>query len=173
MADTKMEAIATQMESDEMKGKYLTFWTEKQLFGVPIANVVQIVGMQEITQVPEYPSYAKGIINLRGTIIPLIDIRLRFGKPEAEYDDRTCIIVTNIHESSFGFIVDEVDEVTNIDDDMISPPPKLSDDTVNTYLTGIARLKNAGDEAEKIVLTIDTAKILGENEFAALSSAAQ
>ena len=159
--------VAVDGNNDEMKGKYLTFWTDDQLFGVPIKDVVQIVGMQKITQIPEYPDYAKGIINLRGTIVPLIDVRLRLGKPEKEYNDRTCIIVTSVHNSYFGFIVDEVEEVTDISDDMISPPPKLSGDTVNKYLTGIARMN------DKLVLTIDTAKILGEEEFDALLQSAE
>lgn len=159
--------VAVDGNNDEMKGKYLTFWTDDQLFGVPIKDVVQIVGMQKITQIPEYPDYAKGIINLRGTIVPLIDVRLRLGKPEKEYNDRTCIIVTSVHNSYFGFIVDEVEEVTDISDDMISPPPKLSGDTVNKYLTGIAKMN------DKLVLTIDTAKILGEEEFDALLQSAE
>jgi purine-binding chemotaxis protein CheW len=159
--------VAVDGNNDEMKGKYLTFWTDDQLFGVPIKDVVQIVGMQKITQIPEYPDYAKGIINLRGTIVPLIDVRLRLGKPEKEYNDRTCIIVTSVNNSYFGFILDEVEEVTDISDDMISPPPKLSGDTVNKYLTGIARMN------DKLVLTIDTAKILGEEEFDALLQSAE
>lgn len=149
-------------DNDEMKGKYLTFWTDGQLFGVPIKDVVQIVGMQKITEIPEYPFYAKGIINLRGTIVPLIDMRLRLSKPEQEYNDRTCIIVTNIHDKYFGFIVDSVEEVTDISDDLITPPPKISGDSVNKYLTGVAKLE------DKLVLTIDTAKVLGEDEFEAL-----
>ncbi|MBE6721998.1 MAG: purine-binding chemotaxis protein CheW [Ruminococcaceae bacterium] len=159
--------IAVQADNDEMKGKYLTFWTDSQLFGVPIKDVVQIVGMQEITEIPEYPYYAKGIINLRGAIVPLIDVRLRLGKPEQEYNDRTCIIVCNVHDIYFGFIVDEVEEVTDIADDQISPPPKLNSDTVNQYLTGVAHM------GEKLVLTINTAKILGEDEFEALVQTAQ
>jgi purine-binding chemotaxis protein CheW len=159
--------VAVSSDDDEMKGKYLTFWTDDQLFGVPIKDVVQIVGMQKITKIPEYPDYAKGVINLRGTIVPLIDVRLRMGKPGQEYNDRTCIIVTNVHSNYFGFIVDQVEEVTDISDDVVSPPPKLNGDTVNKYLTGIARM------GDKLVLMVNTAKILGEEEFAALLESAQ
>lgn len=147
----------------EMYGKYLTFWTENQLFGVPIADVVQIVGLQEITKIPEFPEYAKGIINLRGNIIPLIDVRLRFHKEEAPYNERTCIIVTNINDNSIGFIVDAVDAVTDIGDECISQPPKLAADTTNTYLTGVAKLEN------KVVLLLDTGKILNEDTVMALT----
>ncbi len=151
--------------SDEMKGMYLTFYTDGQLFGVPIADVVQIVGMQEITEIPEFPSYAKGIINLRGSIIPVIDVRARLSKPEAAYNERTCIIVTSIRDGHFGFIVDEVDEVTSIAEEFISPPPAQGTDG-DSFVTGVARLETRG----KIVLTIDTAKMLGERDFAALNA---
>ena len=85
------------LDDDTLRNKYLTFFIEEQLFGVPIADVVQIVGMQDITKVPEFPSYAKGVINLRGIIIPIIDVRLRLKKEEITYNERTCIIVTNIN----------------------------------------------------------------------------
>ena len=152
----------TQMEDEyqlfdaasEMDDKYLTYWTDKQLFGVPIVDVVQIIKMQKITAIPEFPSYVKGIINLRGSIIPLIDVRLRLGKPEIEYNERTCIIVTSIREKEIGFIVDEVDEVVNIGKESITAPPKISVDCQNAYLTGIAT------QEDRIVLLVDAAKIL-------------
>lgn len=150
----------------DTQGKYLTFYTDGQLFGIPIKDVVQIIGMQAITPIPEFPYYAKGIINLRGAIIPLIDIRLRLGKAEEEYTERTCIIVTNIRDGFYGFIVDDVDEVTDIDDGSVAPPPHLSEDLTDRYLTGIAR------QEERIVLLLDAAKILREDEFEALSQAA-
>lgn len=159
---------ATQTE--ETDGKYLTFITDEQMFGVPIADVVQIVGMQKVTEIPDYPMYAKGVINLRGEIIPVIDVRLRLGKLEADYTDRTCVIVTNIRNRYFGFIVDAVDEVTDIPDEQISPPPQMGSDATSPYLTGVARLEKA--KSEKIVLLIDTAKILGDNEFDLLAQAA-
>lgn len=152
-----------QLESlSEMDGKYLTYFTENQLYGVPISDVVQIVGMQEITEVPEFPPYAKGIINLRGSIIPVIDVRLRFGKQEKEYDERTCIIVTMIRDSSVGFIVDAVDAVTDIDDDNISPPPRVAGEYTSSYLTGVA--KHEG----KVVLLMDTQKLLSSEILSTL-----
>lgn len=147
--------------ADEMKGKYLTFWTFGQLLGIPISLVVQIVGLQDITPMPEFPSYAKGVINLRGTIIPVIDIRLRLNQPEVAYSERTCIIVTSIHDSVAGFIVDEVDEVTTIDDEIISPPPKMSS-SQKSYVTGIAKLD------KKVALLIDAQRLLGDSELEAL-----
>jgi purine-binding chemotaxis protein CheW len=157
-----------ESENNDMKGKYLTFWTDGQLFGVPISDVVQIIGMQEITPIPDSPAYAKGVINLRGFIIPLIDVRLRFGKPEAEYNERTCIVVTSLEENYIGFIVDSVNEVATIDDDNISPPPKVvSSDRTNAYLTGVGKI------GEKVVLLLDTNKILNADEIEQVTGAVQ
>ncbi len=145
-------------EIDTMEGQYLTFWTGGQLLGIPIADVVQIVAIQEITPIPEFPAYAKGVINLRGNIIAVIDMGLRLHKPEAIYNERTCIIVTNINNINVGFIVDAVDEVTEISDENIAQPPKVSVDRTNAYLTGIGKLD------KKVVLLMDTSKLLSENE---------
>lgn len=167
--ENKIVADGSKVNLSETEGKYLTFYSEG-LFGVPIADVVQIVEMQKVTEVPSYPYYAKGVMNLRGSIIPVIDMRLRLSKPEAEYTDRTCVIVSNIHERLFGFIVDAVDEVTKIEPDQISPPPRLSGDGGSNYLTGIARINEGGEE--KIALLLDMAKILGAEEFESLARAA-
>lgn len=147
------------LDDDTLRNKYLTFFIEEQLFGVPIADVVQIVGMQDITKVPEFPSYAKGVINLRGIIIPIIDVRLRLKKEEITYNERTCIIVTNINETYIGFIVDSVNEVIKISQENISKPPQMGSDYVNSYITGIAKLEN------NIVLLMDIKKMLNEKEI--------
>lgn len=151
--------------ADDMKGKYLTFFTENQLFGIPISDVVQIVAIQEITPIPEFPDYAKGIINLRGNIIAVIDMGLRLHKPETQYNERTCIIVTNINDIDIGFIVGAVDEVTEINDDKISPPPKVSHDKANAYLTGVGKMPTG-----KVVLLMDTSKVLTEDELETIAS---
>ena len=149
---------------DDTERRYLTFWTDGQLFGVSITDVVQIVGLQEMTELPDYPDYVKGIINLRGQMILLIDVRLRFGKAEIPYNDRTCIIIIHVGHSNFGLIVDEVDEVTDISPDKIAPPPKVNTEQIDTYLTGIAQLAG-GSQKDRIALLLHTAKILGETEL--------
>lgn len=166
---TEMEKTtpAAGTDTDEMKGKFLTFWTHGQLFGVPIADVVQIISIQEITPLPESAAYVKGVINLRGSIIPVIDMRIRLGREEAPYGQHTCIIVTKIEENFVGFIVDAVDEVTTIEDRDISPAPRVSADRTNAYLTGIGKL------GEKVVLLLDTAKILTQHEFETMNDTAQ
>lgn len=156
MDEEKESLEMTQTEG--MENKYLTFLTESQSFAIPISYVVQIVGMQEITEIPEFPHYAKGIINLRGEIIPVIDIRLRLGRMEREYDERTCIIVININSHIVGLIVDEVDEVTEIGQDVITPPPQLAA-SGGSYLTGVAKLN------KRVVLLMDAGKLLGEEEL--------
>lgn len=160
----KVNAIYSDLDEDTLKDKYLTFYTDKQLFGISITDVVQIVGMQDITAVPEFPSYAKGVINLRGIIIPIIDVRLRLKKEEIEYNERTCIIVTNINGAYIGFIVDSVNEVTNIYKENISNPPQMGADYINTYITGIAKLN------DYIVLLIDLKKILNEKELGLITN---
>lgn len=151
----------------DLDGKYLTFWLDNQLFGVPISDVVQIIGIQEITPVPDSPAYAKGVINLRGTIIPLIDIRLRFGKPALEYGDRTCIIVTKLEENLIGFLVDSVNEVSVIEDDNISGPPAVvSGQNANRYLTGVGKLH------DKVVLLVDPNKVLNNDELLQVTQSA-
>jgi len=155
----KINVLYNDLDEDTLRDKYLTFYTDKQLFGISISDVVQIVGMQDITAVPEFPSYAKGVINLRGTIIPIIDVRLRLKKEEIGYNERTCIIVTNINGAYIGFIVDSVNEVINIYKDNISNPPQMGNDYVNTYIIGIAKVNN------NIVLLMDLKKILNEQEL--------
>ena len=160
---------------DESHMRYLTFLTDHQLFGLPITEVVQITQMQEIIPLPEQSHYVKGIINLRGQIVPVIDVRLRFGKEAAAPTERTCIIIAHVQESDFGLIVDEVDEVTDIQAEQISAPPKIGADSdkVNDYITGIAQLKKGGNQKDRVVLLLHAEKILGESEFASLSQSAE
>ncbi len=108
------------MHVDEsLQDKFLTFTCDNQLYAIPINLVIQIIGMQEITEIPDSPPYAKGIINLRGNIIPIIDTRLRFKKPEIPYTHRTCTIIAKINDLSIGFVVDGVEDVETIDFDAI------------------------------------------------------
>ena len=152
----------------ELEEKWLTFWLDGQLFAASIANVEQIVSMQPITQIPESPSHAKGVFNLRGNIIPAFDLRLRLGKSEKLCDDHTCIIINNVGEVQIGFIVDEVDAVIDIPLESISPPPSMGGDSVNRYLIGIARIVSENGK-ENIVLCLDAGKVLLGDEMEHLS----
>lgn len=175
MQDEQISQAAQMLEDSrsEMKGKWLTFWLDEQLFGIPIANVEQIVSMQPITEVPDYPVYVKGIISIRGGgVIPLIDLRLRLGKQEKEFNDHTCIISISADNRMLGFIVDAVDAVTRIPQPDIEPPPQIGGDTANQYLTGVARISQE-DGTEKIVLCLNAAKVWRDNEADRLSCSDQ
>ena len=100
----------------DTEGKYLTFSLAGEEYGIGILKIREIIGMQPVTSVPRLPEYVKGVINLRGTVIPVVDLRMRFGMPEREHDARTCIIIVKIRQSSIGFVVDTVAEVQDIPD---------------------------------------------------------
>lgn len=159
MQNTWVESTTDTTEKHSSEEKFLTFLTDGELFGIPISDVVQIIGMQEITPLPDFPDYAKGVINLRGNIIPVVDMRIRLKRAPAPYDASTCIIVTSIGETYMGFIVDSVDEVTDISANDISPAPVVSDHISNRYLTGIGQID------KKVVLLLDLSKILTQSEF--------
>lgn len=147
------------MEEDTQHGRFLTFSLEDEIYGIEIKYVTEIIGIQTITRVPEVPDYVKGIINLRGKIIPVIDVRLKFGKEPMEYDDRTCIIVIDISEVSVGLIVDNVVEVLTIEDDDIAAPPASKTGFENRYIKGI------GKAGEKVYLLLDCVKLLENDEM--------
>lgn len=148
-----------QNESDEKIEKYLTFLIDKQYYAFHIDDVREIIEMQEITPVPEFPDYAKGIINLRDSLIPVIDVRLRFCRNEMDYNDRTCIIILNLKEIEVGFIVDTVDEVLDIDEKDISPVPRLSDSNTRRFIQGV------GKTPKKIVMILNAQKMLNDEEI--------
>lgn len=153
---------------DDMEGRYLTFWTDGQMYGLPIADVVQIIRMEQITAIPEFPDYVKGVISLRGMIVPVIDVRIRFHKPEAAYTDYTCIIIAGIKGNLFGFVVDRVAEVTDkISPELISKPPQIGNEGANQYLKGVVRMEG------RLILMIVTSQILGEQELEDLTQAAK
>lgn len=149
------EDIST--EEDTQKEKYLTFSLGKEDYGIEIKYITEIIGIQAITQVPELPDYVKGIINLRGKIIPVMDVRLRFGKEAMEYSDRTCIIVVDIMNISAGLIVDRVSEVLSIPDHEIVPPPEISK-------FGSKFVKGIGKAGNEVKLILDCEKLLSEED---------
>lgn len=155
-----MSAIIEELtlEEDTQKGKYLTFTLGTEHYGLEIKHVTEIIGIQEITEVPELPEYIKGIINLRGQIIPVMDVRLRFRKPFREYNDRTCVIVVDIKGVSVGLIVDAVSEVLAIQEEEVVPPPDVARGISNRYIKGIGK---AGNEVK---LILDCNKLLNDEE---------
>jgi purine-binding chemotaxis protein CheW len=148
----------SMFQEDTQKGKYLTFTLGNEHYGLEIKHVTEIIGIQEITMVPELPEYIKGIINLRGQIIPVMDVRLRFRKPFREYNDRTCVIVVDIKSVSVGLIVDAVSEVLSIQDEEVVPPPDVTRGFSNRYIKGIGKVGN------EVKLILDCNKLLNDEE---------
>jgi purine-binding chemotaxis protein CheW len=142
-------------------GKYLTFALGSEEYGLEILKVREIIGYMDITAVPQMPSYVKGVINLRGQVIPVIDLRAKFGMDTADVTDETCIIVVEIHQNgrkfSTGIVVDHVQEVLDIEGEKIEEAPQF-DSSVNTdFILGIGKV----GESVKILLDID--KVLGSS----------
>lgn len=149
-----------QTAEDTQRGRFLTFTLEENVYGISIKYVTEIIGMQAVTTVPETPDFLKGIINLRGKVVPLIDVRLKFGKEEIEYNERTCVIVVQVDNLSVGLIVDMVDDVLTINEDKIAPPPVGTGGYDNKYIEGI------GQTEEQVILLLDAERILKSDEIA-------
>ncbi len=138
------------------EGKYLTFGLGKEDYGLEILKVREIIGMMNITAVPQVPEYVKGVINLRGKVIPVVDLRLKFGMKSVEATTETCVIVININDVLIGIIIDKVKEVLDIKQDNIEPAPNFGAHVHTDYILGIGKL---GDSV-KILLNIE--KVLSE-----------
>ena len=152
-------------EGNTQANKYLLFDIGDEVYGIGIVNVTEIIEMQKITEVPDMPGYIKGVINLRGRVIPVMDLRLRFGMEEKIYGDRTCIIIVNIDKSSLGFIVDTVAEVYDIPEKDIEPPPDFKTEAeMNQYISGLGKV---GGEVK---ILIDVKKILLEKDIEIIKS---
>lgn len=162
MSDRFHQEIS-ELEEDTLYGRYLTFYLGKEVYGIKIKYVTEIIGIQPITVMPEVPDYVKGIINLRGKIIPVIDFRLKFKKEPKEYDDRTCIIVIDINDS-VGLIVDSVAEVLTISDENISLPPNYKTVFSNRYIEGIGKV------GSDVKILLDCEKLFNDEELEDLAS---
>lgn len=168
MTTKQINQQTTQMmeetAEDTLRGKFLTFSIGKETYGIEISFVTEIIGMQPITEVPEVPNYVKGIINLRGKIIPVIDVRLKFRKEAIAYDDRTCIIVIALEDITVGLIVDNVAEVLTIGEECIVPPPDSRTGFQNRYIKGIGQIEDA------VKLLLDCHLLLSEEEVDVLDA---
>jgi len=152
-----LEDDEDEME-DTQEGKYLTFVISNEEFGFEIRFVNEIIGIQTITEVPDMPDFVRGVINLRGKVIPVMDVRLRFGLGPREYDDRTCIIVISVSDQVIGLIVDRVSEVLDIPKGQIDPTPDLRKERGNRFILGMGKV------GEKVKMLLDVSKLLWEEE---------
>jgi purine-binding chemotaxis protein CheW len=154
--------------SDARAGKYLTFQLANEEFGIRVLKVREIMGLQEITAVPQTPVHIKGVINLRGKVVPVIDLRLKFALEAAAYTQRTCIIVTQVQGESglvlMGIVVDAVSEVLNLSGPEIEDTPDFGEDITGQYLLGMAKVKG------KVKILLDIDKVLSTQELQGLKT---
>ncbi len=156
-------------EFDTQKGKYVTFKSGNEYFGLKIQYVSEIIGFQEITEIPESEDYIKGLINLRGKIIPVIDVRIRFRQEPFEYNDRTCIIVINFNNLVVGLIVEKIAEVVEIQEEDILPSPSIgrADKSQNKYVYAIGKV------GEDVKLLLDPDRLLNDEDKSALEKVSE
>ncbi len=152
------------------EGKYLTFSLADEEYGIGILKIKEIIGMMPITSVPQTPEFVKGVINLRGKVIPVVDLRLRFGMDSIDYTERTCIIVVEIEGSAgtvqIGIVVDAVSEVLNVNAEDVEETPTFGAKLNTDYILGMAKMEGG----VKILLDID--KVLSSEEITTLEKAA-
>lgn len=158
--------LLAQEEEDTQEGKYLTFFLGKEEYGIEIRVVTEIIGIQNITELPGMPECVKGVINLRGKVIPVIDVRLRFGMEPMEYNERTCIVVVNISEMAIGLIVDEVSEVLNIPQENIEVPSQLGKGSSSKFIKAFGKVNDV------VKILLDTQNLLFDDELDLISKAA-
>jgi len=161
MAD---EQLWDDDDENTQADKYLLFNLGQEVYGIPITHVINIIELQKITEVPDMPVHIRGVINLRGTVIPVMDLRLRFRLPERPYDDRTCIIIVKVAEKSVGLICDTVAEVHDIPEKDIEAPLQFRRDADQArYISGLGKI---GDEVR---ILLDVEKVLSEDDQRALA----
>lgn len=153
-----LEKLASEDE-DMLESMYLTFHLGQEDYGIEVRYVTEIVGMHRITEVPDMPAFVKGVVNLRGQVIPAIDMRIRFHMESRPYDERTCIVVVNIDGMHVGLVVDTISEVRNIEENTILPAPSNSPG----YIKGMAKIGDA------VVILLEGKRILQEHELASLA----
>jgi purine-binding chemotaxis protein CheW len=159
--------------TDQRAGKYLTFILGREEFAIRVLKVREIMGIQDITGVPQTPAYVKGVINLRGKVIPVVDLRLKFCLPEIEYTQRTCIIVVQVQAAGVslqtGIVVDEVSEVLNLAAGDIEDTPDFGEGSAGAtaYLLGMAKAKG------KVKILLDIDQVLSGQELHGLNALAQ
>ena len=157
--------------NDKQRNKYVTFKSGNECFGLKIEYVNEIIVYQEITEIPESEDYIKGLINLRGKIIPVIDVRIRFKQEVMEYTDRTCIIIVNVNDMVVGLIVEKIAEVVEIKEEDILPPPKVviggEDKLQNRYVYGIGKV------GDSVKLLLDPERILKDDDLLLMEQAVE
>ncbi len=141
------------------QNRYLTFYLEDEKYGINIHNIREIIAYMRTTKIPKTPHYVKGVMNLRGNIIPVIDTRMKFNLPEAEAQMHTAIVIVQLSSISIGFVVDMVDEVLSVSDDLISDTPKFGTKIDTDYIKHMVRSK------DEVVMVLNLDKLMSEQEL--------
>ncbi len=153
---------------DDRTGKYLVFPLGREEYGIRVLKVREIMGLQDVTAVPQTPAYVKGVINLRGKVIPVVDLRMKFGLPAIEYGQRTCIIVVQVEGAAgpmlTGIVVDGVSEVLNIAAADVEDTPDFGREAQTPYLLGMAKIKG------KVKILLDIDEVLNTRELQGLTA---
>ena len=157
-----MEGLLLTADEEELEdvrqGKYMTFQVGTDVFGIELKYVNEIIQMQPVTPIPEVEHFIKGLINLRGKIIPVIDVADRFGKESFEYNDRTCVIVIEVKNIEVGLIIENIAEVVSIEEEDILPPPTVGHGSIqNKFVRGIGKI------GENVKLLLDPVKLLSDD----------
>lgn len=159
---------ASSTLADRIAGKYLTFDLAEEEYGLEILRVREIIGMMGITPVPRTPDFVLGVINLRGKVIPVIDLRLKFGLPYKDPDDRTCVIVVEVMSDGqtvqMGIVVDRVNEVVDVKGADVEPTPNFGVSLDTAFILGMAKVGN------KVKILLDIDRVLTSSEVAALTA---
>ena len=145
-----------------LPGKYLTFELNREFYGIPILKVREIIGLLPITRVPRTPEFTMGVINLRGKVIPVIDLRRKFGMPEAEPTEETCIIVVDVDEIIIGVMVDRVSEVLDVDLEQLEPTPNFGASINPGFITAMAKTQ------DQVYMLLDIELVLTTEEMVQL-----
>ena len=168
MSSAQVEDLMLETEDDDevLENKFLMCNIGDEIYGIDIRDVTDIIELQKITEVPDMPEYVKGVINLRGQVIPVVDMRLRFQMQEREYDDRNCIVVVDIQDLSVGFIVDTVTEVQEIAQKDIDPPPvfRSGDAAEDTHKVNKQFVSGLGKVGTEVRILLDVKKLVQEDE---------
>jgi purine-binding chemotaxis protein CheW len=156
----------TDSAADQRAGKYLTFVLAEEEYGFEILKVREINGMMDITAIPRMPDYVEGVINLRGKVIPIVDLRLKFGMSKAELSSETCVIVVDVKGTLMGVIVDRVSEVLDISSDDIEDAPRFGTAVDTEFIMGMAKAKGC------VKILLDIHKVLSDTDYSGLELSA-
>ncbi|ADP12845.1 MULTISPECIES: chemotaxis protein CheW [Erwinia] len=153
-------ATATKLAGETVGQEFLVFTLGEEEYGIDILKVQEIRGYDQVTRIANTPAFIKGVTNLRGVIVPIIDLRIKFAQPDVDYNDNTVVIVLNLEQRVVGIVVDGVSDVLSLTQDQIRPSPEFAVTMSTEYLTGLGAL------GERMLILVDIEKLLGSEDMA-------